>query len=168
MAWPSPTNTCLTFYSDLSALKLPLMRENAMNAALTDFGNSVIGEPEPTTSLRPVSQSRDISFDSEQNLNVLEIVADNGKTRFEETGMEMGSTSRYRFSIGESDPLSATAEYEWEWEYGRGDWQTKTHTYTKITSDATNFYLHAVSDAWESGNQIFHKQWDQKFKRDHF
>jgi hypothetical protein len=168
MAWPSPTNTRLTIYPDLSALRLPVIRKNAVNATLTDFGNSVIGEPEPTTSLRPVSQKRDIRFDSEQDQNVLEITADNGKTRFEETGMEMGSKSLYRFSIGESDPLSAIAEYEWEWEYGRGDWQTKTRTYTKVTSDATHFYLHAVSVAWEGGKQIFHKQWDQKFKRDHF
>ncbi len=168
MAWPAPCNTQLTIYPDLSALKLPVIRKNAVNATLTDFGNSVIGEPEPTTSLRPVSQKRDISFDEEQNLNVLEIAADNGKTRFEETGMEMGSTSTYRFSIDESDPLSAIAEYDWEWEYGRGDWQTKTHTYTKITSDADYFYLHATSVAWEGGSQIFHKQWDQKYKRDHF
>jgi putative CocE/NonD family hydrolase len=168
MAWPSPTNTRLTVYPGWSALKLPLIRKNAVNAALTEFGNSVIGEPEPTTSLRPVSQKREIRFDSQRNLDVLEITADNGKTRFEETGMEMGSKSLYRFSIGETDPLSAIAEYDWEWEYGRGDWQTKTHTYTKITSDAAYFYLHAVSVAWEGGNQVFHRQWQQKFKRDHF
>ncbi len=168
MAWPAPGNTRMTIYPDLSALKLPLLRTNAVNTALTDFGSSVIGEPEPTTSLRPVSQKRDISFDDERKLNVLEIAADNGKTRFEETGMEMGSTSLYRFSINESDPLSAIAEYDWVWEYGRGVWQTKTHTYTKVTSDADYFYLHAISVALESGNQIFHKQWDKKFKRDHF
>jgi len=168
MAWPSPTNTRVTVYSDLSLLRLPLLRKNAVDALLTDFGSSVIGEPEATNSLRPVSQKRDIHYDSEQNLNVLEIVADNGRTKFEETGMEMGSKSLYRFSVGESDPLSAIAEYEWEWEYGRGDWQTRTHSYTKITCDATYFYLHAVSVAWECDHQIFCRQWDEKFKRDHF
>ena len=78
------------------------------------------------------------------------------RARFEETGMEMGSTLLYRFSINESGPLSAIAEYEWE--YGRGEWQTKTWIYTQITSNATYFYLHVVSVAWEGGNQIFHKQ----------
>jgi len=80
----------------------------------------------------------------------------------------MGSTSLYRFSIGESDPLSAIAEYNQEWDYGRGGWQTLTNTYTKITCGATYFYLHAVSVACEGGNRIFRKQWDRKFKRDHF
>jgi putative CocE/NonD family hydrolase len=168
MAWPSPTNSQVTIYSGSSALNLPVIHKNAENAPLTDFGKSEIGEPEFTTVLRPVSQNREIRHDAEQNLNVLEIVADNGKTRFEETGMEMGSKSLYRFSIDESDPLSAIAEYDWEWEYGRGDWQTRTHTYTRITCDRRHFYLHAVSTAWECDQRIFRKQWDRKFKRDYF
>jgi hypothetical protein len=168
MAWPSPTNSRLTIHPGSSALNLPVIHKNAVNAALTDFGKSEIGEPELTTVLRAVSQNRNISYNAEQDLNVLEIAADNGKTRFEETAMEMGSKSLYRFSIGESDPLSAIAEYDWEWEYGRGDWQTRTHTYTRITCDLTHFYLHAVSTAWEGDQQVFQKQWDQKFKRDYF
>jgi len=168
MAWPSPTSTRLKVHSNSSLLKLPLLLSGAAEAPLTEFGFSVIGTAEPTTELRPVSQKRELSFDAKKNLQLLEIAADNGKTRFDETGMEMGSKSLYRFSIGEFDPLTAIAEYDWEWEFGRGNWQTKTHTYTKITSDADYFYLHAVSTAWEAGNQVFHKQWDQKFKRDHF
>ena len=168
MAWPSPTNTRVTVYSGSSTLNLPVIHENAENAALTDFGKSEIGEPEFTTVLRPVSQNREIRHDAERNLHLLEIVADNGKTRFEETGMEMGSKSLYRFSIDESDPLSAIAEYDWEWEYGRGDWQTRTHTYTRITCDRAHFYLHAESTAWESEQRIFRKQWNRKFKRDYF
>ena len=71
-----------------------------------------------------------------------------------------------RFSIEESDPLSAITEYEWE--YGRGGWQTRTLTYTRITSDDAHFILYAESTAWEGDDQVFHKIWDQKFKRDHF
>ncbi|MDH3856676.1 MAG: CocE/NonD family hydrolase [Gammaproteobacteria bacterium] len=168
MAWPSPTNSRVTIYSGSSVLNLPVIRKNAEHAPLTDFGKSEIGEPEVTTVLRAVSQHRKIRYNDEQNLNVLEIVADNGKTRFEETGMEMGSKSLYRFSIAESDPLSAIAEYDWEWEYGRGDWQTRTHSYTRITCDLAHFYLHAISTAWECDQRIFRKQWDHKFKRDYF
>ena len=73
--------------------------------------------------------------------------------KIKESGMEMGSKSLYRFSIGESNPLSAIAEYEWEWEYGRGTWQTKTHTYTRITSDLNHFYLYAVLIAWRTINR---------------
>ncbi|MCP4877842.1 MAG: CocE/NonD family hydrolase [Gammaproteobacteria bacterium] len=168
MAWPSPTHSRVIVYSGSSTLKLPVLGANAVNAPLTDFGESEIGEPEPTTVLRPVSQKREIKYDVEQNLSLLEIDADNGKTRFEETGIEMGSKSTYRFGIGESDPLSAIAEYDWEWEYGREDWQTRTHTFTRVTCDQSYFYLHAVSTAWEGDQQVFRKQWDRKFERDHF
>ena len=168
MAWPSPTNTRLTLHTEHSELRLPLLKDNFVNATLTDFGNTVLGEADATTRLRPVKQSRTVSFDSQTNLSTTTIKADNGKTRFEESGMKMGSTSSYRFSIAESDPLSAKAEYDWQWEYERGDWQTKTHTYTKLTSDAEYFYLQATSEAWEGDEQIFRKEWDRKFKRDHF
>ena len=168
MAWPSPTTTRLTLQTAQSELRLPLLKDNFVNATLTKFGNTVLGEADATTKLRPIKQSRTVSFDSQTNLSTTTIKADNGKTRFEESGMEMGSTSSYRFSIAESDPLSAKAEYDWQWEYGRGDWQTKTHTYTKLTSDAEYFYLQATSEAWEGDEKIFRKEWDRKFKRDHF
>jgi hypothetical protein len=168
MAWPAPTNSEVTIATGSSELYLPLIREDSVNAPLTEFGESQVGEPELTTVLRPVDQKREISYDAGHDLHRLEITADNGMTRFEETGMEMGSRSVSRFSIRDSDPLSAIAEYDWEWEYGRGDWQTRTHCFTRITCDHQYFYLHAVSTAWEGDRQVFSKQWDQKFERDHF
>ena len=82
--------------------------------------------------------------------------------------MEMGSYNLSRFSINENDPLSAVAEYEWEWEYGRGDWQVQTHTYTRVSCDARYFYLQATATAREGDNEVFRKQWERKFERDHF
>ena len=168
IAWPAPTNTCLTIYSGLSLLKLPVLGKNATTEALTDFSKNTLEEEDPTTTMREFRHNRKFSFNTKQNVNVIEVKADNGKMKIKESGMEMGSKSLYRFSIGESDPLSAIAEYEWEWEYGRGTWQTKTHTYTRITSDLNHFYLYAVLIAWENNKQVFKKVWDEKFKRDHF
>ena len=168
IAWPAPTNTCLTIYSGLSLLKLPVLGKNATTEVLTDFSKNTLEEEDPTTTMREFRHNRKFSFDTKQNLNVLEIKADNGKMKIKENGIEIGSKSLYRFSIGESDPLSAIAEYEWEWEYGRDNWQTKTHTYTRITSDLNHFYLYAVLIAWENNKQVFKKVWDEQFKRDHF
>ena len=168
IAWPAPTNTCLTIYSGLSLLKLPVLGKNATTEALTDFSKNTLEEEDPTTTMREFRHNRKFSFDTKQNLNVLEIKADNGKMKIKENGIEIGSKSLYRFSIGESDPLSAIAEYEWEWEYGRDNWQTKTHTYTRITSDLNHFYLYAVLIAWENNKQVLKKVWDEQFKRDHF
>ena len=168
IAWPAPTNTCLTIYSDLSLLKLPVLGKNMSIEVMKEFTNNNLPEEDPTITIREFNQNRQSSFDEKRGLNIMEIKADNGKIRIKESGMEMGSKSLHRFSISESDPLSACAEYEWEWEYGRGNWQTKTHTYTKITSDLNHFYLHAVLIAWEDNKQVFKKEWDEQFKRDHF
>jgi hypothetical protein len=147
---------------------LPLRSPDAIDGKLTEFGNTQLGEPVATAELRKVDQKRSIYKDPDSGLNILEIVADNGKKRFDESAMEMGSTSLSRFSIDETDPLSAKAEYEWLWEYSRGEWQTKTRTNTVITSDLKYFYLKAESIAWEAGIEVFRKQWNQKFLRDHF
>ena len=168
IAWPAPTNTSLTIYSELSLLKLPVLGKNVSTEVLKEFTNNNLPEEGSTITIREFNENRQSSFDEKRNLNVMEIKADNGKIRIKESGMEMASKSLHRFSISESNPLSACAEYEWEWEYGRGNWHTKTHTYTKITSDLNHFYLHAVLIAWEDNKQVFKKVWDEQFKRDHF
>jgi len=67
-----------------------------------------------------------------------------------------------------SAALAARAEYEWRWEYGRGDWQVVTETSTVISCDAEYFYLRAESIAWENGEEVFRKEWDKRYLRDHF
>jgi hypothetical protein len=168
MAWPSPTNAKIRVSSDSSFLELPIRSSSAMDGKLTEFGNTQLGEPVANTTLREVEQKRVSYKDPDSGLNVLEIIADNGKKRFDDSSMEMGSTSLSRFSIDDTDPLSAKAEYEWIWEYSREDWQTKTKTNTVITSDLIYFYLKAESIAWEGDVEVFRKQWDQKYLRDHF
>lgn len=168
IAWPSPTNNKIRVSSDLSCLELPIRSPEAIDGKLTEFGNTQLGEPIANTTLREVEQKRVTYKDPDSGLNVLEIIADNGKKRFDDSGMEMGSTSLSRFSIDDTDPLSAKAEYEWLWEYSREDWQTKTRTNTVITSDLKYFYLKAESIAWEGDEEVFRKQWDQKYLRDHF
>ncbi len=168
IAWPSPSNTQVKIFSDSSLLDLPLRVKGACDGKLTEFGNTQIGEPIASTTLRSVDFVRTLHKDPESGLNTLEIIADNGKTCFNHSGMEMGSTSLQRFTIADSDPLSARAEYEWSWEYGRGDWIVTTKTSTVITSDQDYFYLMAESVALESDTEVFRKQWDKRFLRDHF
>tara|TARA_B100000787_G_scaffold71019_1_gene52207 strand:- start:98 stop:523 length:426 start_codon:yes stop_codon:yes gene_type:complete len=118
--------------------------------------------------LRGVEKKRNPYKDPHSGLNILEIVADNGEKRFYDSGIEMRSTALTRFSVGDSDPLSAKAEYEWVREFSRENWQTKTKTNTTITSDLKYFYLKAESIAQKSGVEIFRQQWDRKYLRDHF
>ncbi len=168
IAWPSPVNAKIKVSSDSSFLELPIRSSTAVDGKLTEFGNTQLGDSIASTTLREVEQKRVRYKDPDIGLNILEIVADNGKKRFDDSGMEMGSTSLSRFLINDTDPLSAKAEYEWIWEYSREDWQTKTKTNTVITSDLKYFYLKAESIAWEGEVEVFRKQWNQKYLRDHF
>lgn len=168
IAWPAPETGQLSLHLQASRLELPLLREGHQQEKLTEFGQTQLGEADPVTQLRPVDLQRSLNSDDVDGRQVLRIQADNGKVRFERSAMEMGSRSLSQFTIHPSDPLSAIAEYEWEWEYGRGDWQTRTLTYTRVSCDAEHFYLNAESTAWENGVQMFHKTWNNQFKRNLF
>ena len=71
IAWPAPTNTCLTIYSGLSLLKLPVLGKNATTEALTDFSKNTLVEEELTTTMREASHNRKFSFNTKQNVNVI-------------------------------------------------------------------------------------------------
>lgn len=168
MAWPSPNNANVKVFSASSQLKLPLRSVDAVDGKLTEYTETKTGEPVATTTLRGVKQNRLLITDPETGQSTLEIYADNGKTRFEHSQMEMGSVMTQRYSINNSDPLTARAEYKWDWEYSRGDWSVTTKTRTVVSCDAVYFYLEAESTAFEGDNQMFKKSWNQKYPRDHF
>ncbi|NKB75819.1 MAG: CocE/NonD family hydrolase [Gammaproteobacteria bacterium] len=169
IAWPSPINATLTINTDHSVLNLPLRNKDAVDGRTTKFEEFVPVEPLPTTQIRDFNQQRTCEIDETTGAHVFEINADNGKTLFEKSGLEMASTTLQRYSINADDPTSAKAEYEWEWEYSRGEkWNTQTFTKTVMTCDETHFFLEAQSIAWENDKEVFNKHWKKKYTRDHF
>lgn len=168
MAWPSPEQTMLTIETENSYLNLPVRSAEAIDTGLSNTGLTQTGQPIASTQLREVDQKRHLSKNEETGITTLEIIADNGKILFDQSGLAMASINLQRYSIADSDPLSATAEYDWEWEYSREGWLVTTKTTTKITSDREYFYLDAQSNAWENGHQVFDKVWHEKYRRDHF
>lgn len=168
MAWPSPSNANVKIYTASSQLSLPVRSANAADGKLTEYTETKSGEPIATTILREVKQNRRLITDPETGLSTIEIHADNGKTRFEHSQMEMGSVTTQRYSINGTDPLSARAEYEWDWEYSRADWLITTRTRTVVSCDASYFYLEAESIAFEGEQEVFRKKWNHKYPRDYF
>ncbi len=168
IAWPAPSNSTLQVYTAGSGVMLPLRSSEENSSKLTDFGLTKTGESIATTVLREVDQQRRTYIDPESGLHTLEIIADNGKQRFEHSQLEMGSHALQRYSIAADDPLTARAEYEWRWEYSRGDWVTVTETRTVITCDAEYFYLSAELFAMENNREVLKKHWNKKYIRDHF
>ena len=169
MAWPTPQPATIVILAGSSHLNLPLRQIGAREQRLTSFEEPVVRDELPTTQLREFEQERKFVENPETHECQLKIYADNGKVRFGDNAVEMGSRCWQTYTIKSNDPLSAHAEYEWEWEFGRGDaWQIKTLTRTELYSDAENFYLESEVTAWEHEIQIYNRTESQRFKRDHF
>jgi len=169
IAWPSPCNATVSVITGSSHLNLPVRSPGADVGKLTHFEATQAGESLVTTTLRDIKQKRSVSIDPRTDAHVFEILADNGKLRFEHSQLEMGSTSLQRYSINADNPLSAKAEFEWEWEYGRGDdWNVITKTRTVMSCDQGHFFVKAQSIAWENGKEVFKRNWNKKYARDFF
>ena len=170
IAWPSAHRSTLYIKTGASYLQLPQRKADASSEKIAHYKDA--GEqptPLATTQLRAFKQHRSIDTVEETGESVFTISADNGKTRFDDNGVEMGSTALQRYSIHPDNPLSAKAEYEWVWEYGRGkSWNTKTFTRTEISCDDNHFFMKALCIAWENGEEVFRKTWDESYPRDHF
>lgn len=168
IAWPSPRAATISVFTGSSRCFLPTRIPDADDGELTQFEPTQTGRPVATTMLRKFSQNRTITTD-DADMHVFEILTDNGKVRFDEGQLEMGSRSLQRCSIKTDDPLSAKAEYEWEWEYSRGGaWRVRTLTRTTMTCDEDDFFVVAESVAWESDAEVFRKSWNKSYPRDHF
>ena len=169
IAWPAPHPFTINIVTGSSKLYLPIYTKQVANQKLTDFKETEVGTPIATTQIREPKLTRSFSTDPETGIVTWHIDADNGRTRFEQSQLEMASINQQRYSIHPDNPLSAKAEYEWEWDYSRGeDWVTRTYTKTIITCDQNHFYLEAECIAWDRDEEVFRRSWDQKYLRDHF
>lgn len=169
IAWPSPSKTTVSVITGTSKLFLPLRSTDASSGRLTQFESTETGKPVATTQLRDIEQDRTTTIDPDSGIHKLEIYADNGRIRFDDSQLEMDSVNRQRYTIDPDNPLSARAEYQWEWGYSRGEaWQTKTSTHTEITCNESSFFLKAECTAWEQGEIVFSKTWESEYPRDFF
>ena len=115
--------------------------------------------------LRPAGDSREIRTEDDGTV-VVEFSDDMGLARARENGLETGNTVRHSFWIKPDDPLSARAEAAWEFETRRGDWEVTTRTSSVMHADATTFYLSAKLEAFENGELVFERTWDEAIERD--
>ena len=169
MAWPTANVVTLEIKTGASKLYLPIRNNEAISTGPTKYGEPKNIEKKISTQLREFAQRRKISVDPDTGKSIYEIYADNGKVRFHQNQLKMGSTTLQRYTIHPDEPLSARAEYEWEWEYSRDpDWHICTFTRTDMRCDETYFYIKTESIAWEQEREVFRKQSDKKFRRDFF
>lgn len=64
------------------------------------------------------------------------------------------------------DFQSIAGETEWERTLEREGWAIRTVTRTKLTASDTHFTIRADLDAYENGERIFCRSWNERIRRD--
>ncbi len=172
MVWPSPRPVKLSVFTGGSAFKLPVRPPSDVDAALAPFPPPEAA-PASTSKLplRPYRFIRTYERDLITNDTVYRLFSEGGDL---ETGavmhmdainLDLGHTVERRFSIGETDPLSARAEITERLMMRRDEWRIRVHAQTRVTADTEFFHVYARLDAHEGDEQIFTREWNETVKR---
>jgi hypothetical protein len=166
MLWPSPETAAVTLYPEACSLSLPVLADSG--SGLEIHPPPVPRYPQPGgVILRPPSSWQRGHTRPADGVVVFETCDDYGETRDPGHGLEVGSEVRQRFSIHPDDPLSAEAWAGWTHTLGRGEWRVRTETWTRMTSDREHFRIEARLEAYDDGQRVFAKDWNELVARDH-
>ena len=166
-AWPSPEPVTLTLFTGNECLlRLPLRLPRPEDEKLAPFATAEVSPPLEVEQLRSGSHHKTIHRDEVQSLTKLYVQTDDGRVRFIDNGLEQEARITETFTVHDNDPLSARQEVYHRLAYSRGDWDVWLETESKLTSDATHFYVTNTLDAYEGHTRVFSKSWTARIERD--
>jgi hypothetical protein len=167
IAWPSPEPVTLTVFGGRTSLRLPVRRDNPVDAQLGAFGAPEQAEDTPVRKLEPSPLGRrTVSRDLLTGKITVDFPRWTGHTELTDIGQTVNAQGLCRYTIVEGDPLSSTIETEYRVNLKRPDTSVTHHSIGKMTCDATHFRIEVTLDIYENDQKIFTRNWDQKIKRD--
>jgi len=162
LLWPSPELTTIT----LSAGSVVLHDVAGVELDGVSFEDAETAPPHEVVVLEEPTNSRKVETDQKTG-QVTTTISDNfGQIRNVVDGLESGGTAVERWTILPEDPLSARGHTVWTQTLRRDDWETATTTTAMMRSDAENFYLSAQLVAYENGEIVLERVWDQTIPRE--
>jgi putative CocE/NonD family hydrolase len=168
LAWPPPEPVRMTVHPDESSLELPVRPVAEPDEVPTPlFGDPEGAPPLPSRIVRPGEQRWTVSRDLVDYGSALEVVKDLGVMHMEDTDVELTRRAYERYSWCGDDFGSVRGEIEWVMGFARGEWDVQAKTRTVLTSDVSNFYVHATLDAYEGSRRVRSRNWDLTIPRDH-
>ncbi|WP_294223837.1 CocE/NonD family hydrolase [uncultured Shimia sp.] len=159
--WPESELTTLDVV--LGAIELPI--RNVSKGDEWRFDPPKSARPRPTKRLSVGDESKRVIRDIGKRLTRQEIQSDDGGLRDLETGLESRTKHREVFSIGDTDPNSATASFVWERDMSRGDWGVAIKAELDMSADSGSFFIKGHLQAKEGGKVVFQKEWDVSVPR---
>lgn len=168
--WPAPHAATLSLDLARCRFSLPL-RHAAQPEPAVAFGPPVRGPLTPTTLLKQGRAQRTATFDGLTGAATYVTVGEGGLfgegvQRFDETGTVLDHTLTRRLTVHADDPLSARATIDQGYEIGRDGWRIRIETRTEMTGDAGHFRLTGTLAAYENGEKVTGRQWDERIARD--
>jgi putative CocE/NonD family hydrolase len=171
MIWPTPEPFELTIYTGTSGLSLPVRPPRPEDDELPAFEPPESGPHPQHTPLEWAQAQRLIELDLTTDETVYTTYGDGGDlggaalARIEDIDLTVGYTMRKVFRINDYDPTSAHAEIEQKTIMRRGNWSVRIECHTVLSSDSKNFRMEASLEAFESGERIAHRTWDETIPR---
>ncbi|MGO1118555.1 CocE/NonD family hydrolase [Rhodovibrionaceae bacterium A322] len=164
MVWPSPESTELTLFLSGCHLQLPSRADREEDQAIV-FQETVTSPDSPQEKLRPAFAEKKVVRDVATGRVTVTTEDDYGAVRFLDNGLMESNGIEQRFSILPDDPNSAEVEVTWVNELSRGEWHTHTETWSRMTSDATTFYVEARATTFIDGEVFHEKTWQEALPR---
>ncbi len=163
--WPFvwPETTMATLQVTSGALSLPVRSGRAEDEWHFDVAKGA--RPRETRRRSETLEKKRWIRDIGANTLTLKIEGDTGLIEDLETGLVSGSNLKERFSICESDPLSAQAKFVWDRDLSRGDWSAHVKADLEMRCDEENFIIFADLSVSEGDTEIFAKSWKAKVPR---
>lgn len=168
LAWPPPEPVQLTVHTGRSGVVLPIRPdEEPDNVPERPFGEAEGCPPIAETQVQPGDGRWTVSRDLVGYESALEVVKDLGTVHLEDIDLNLTRRAYERYSWVGDDFDSVRGENVWTMRFARQGWQAETVTRTVLTSNPTEFHLHATLDAYEGPERVFSKNWQRTIPRDH-
>ncbi len=173
VAWPSPELVSLGLFTGSSFVDLPVRVARPEDDALRPFGEPEGAAPVKSVDLQEGKVKRKIERDitSGETAYVTTIEIDEAgqvaMSRLDPIDLEVGHGIVERFSIQESEPLSARAEITQKAISRRRDWRTQVETRLVFSATQREFRLQAELRAYDGESRVCERSWDTTIPRDH-
>jgi uncharacterized protein len=155
--WPSPEPVALTVHTGgASTLELPVRTPHALDDALAPLGPPEIAPRLAVEILDPARPRHEVTEDVVAGTTTFVMSRRFAGARRFPSGLEYRDDDPITFTITGDDPLSPTVECRRRIEVARGDaWSTRIEVLATMTSDATDYHVSTVCEAFE-GDELVH------------
>jgi hypothetical protein len=166
LAWPPPTKTMLTVYTENSRLTLPVRPERPEDEKLRRYEEPRVAPSGPVVGLRADHSEWVVRRDLARDVTRLEVIKDEGRVRYGDIGLDLDSETRESYGYRRGDFDSVKGEVTTTSTLRRGRWKVRTDNRTVLTSNRNQFRIYATLDAFENDRRVFAETWDRTIDRD--